>query len=277
MWGFNSAEFEKGSHAGEIDGPLDDPYVFARKRGIPVNSLDDYLALLDQLFSEAKENDAVCLKSELAYARSLDFEKVSKERAARVFGRPRSELTPQEIKEFEDFVMWRLAELSAKYELPFQIHTGDALIQGSNPMLLVNLIDGNPKTKFILFHGGYPWVGETGAIAMRYPTRVWIDSVWLPTLSYYTAKRAFHEWLDVVPSNHIMWGGDGKSAEDVYGATEVMRRCWAEVLAEKVDRGDLSEESALQIGRQILRENALELFPQLKAALWKGKREMNPP
>jgi hypothetical protein len=277
VWGFNPSEFEKGAHAGEIMGPLDDPFLFARKRGLPLNSLNDYLKLLDRMFSEAKESNAVCLKSELAYARTLQFENVPKERAAKAFGRPRSELTPHEIKDFEDFVMWRLAELSAKYDLPFQIHTGDALLEGSNPMLLVGLIDGNPKTKFILLHGGFPWVGETGAIVVRFPTRVWIDSVWLPTLSYNTAKRAFHEWLDVVPSNHIMWGGDGKSAEDVYGATEIMRRCWAEVLAEKVDRGDLSEETALQIGRQILRENALELFPQLKAGLWKGKRKMTPP
>jgi hypothetical protein len=46
------------------------------------------------------------------------------------------------------------------------------------------------------------------------------------------------------------------------------------VLAEKVARGDLLEEHAAGIGRQILRENALELFPQLRSRLWKhtGKR-----
>jgi hypothetical protein len=35
-----------------------------------------------------------------------------------------------------------------------------------------------------------------------------------------------------------------------------MRAAVAEVLAEKVDRGDLSEDHAARIGRQILRENA---------------------
>jgi len=43
------------------------------------------------------------------------------------------------------------------------------------------------------------------------------------------------------------------------------------VLAEKVIAGDLTEEHALAIGRQIMRENALELFPQLKERLWKHK------
>ena len=79
------------------------------------------------------------------------------------------------------------------------------------------------------------------------------------------AKRAFHEWLEVMPSDRIMWGADCNHAEGIYGATEFTRRCLAEVLAEKVDRGDLREEHALRIGRQILRDNALALFPQLKA------------
>ena len=201
----------------------------------------------------------------------LRFENVPKDRAARGFGHPRSELTADEIKDFEDFIMWRLVELSARHGLPFQIHTGHGRIQGSNPMNLVDLIEANPRTKFILFHGGFPWVGETGIILMRHSSHVWLDSVWMPTLSYATSKRAFHEWLDVMPSSRIMWGADANHAEGIYGATEMTRRCLAEVLAERVDRGDLREEHALEIGRQVLRENALALFPQLKERLWKHK------
>jgi hypothetical protein len=37
------------------------------------------------------------------------------------------------------------------------------------------------------------------------------------------------------------------------------------VLAEKVAWGQLTEEHALRIGRQILRDNALKLFPQLRS------------
>src|SRR5206468_2506650 len=168
-----------------------------------------------------------CLKTTLAYQRTLRFENVSKERAAQAFGRPRKELTESQIQDFEDFIMWRLVELSAKYNLPFQIHTGDARIQGSDPMLLVDLIAANPKTKFILFHGGYPWIGETGMIvakATQGSANVWIDSVWLTTISYSTAKRAFHEWLEVMPSDRIMWG-DCNHAEGIYGATELTSRC----------------------------------------------------
>jgi hypothetical protein len=271
---FNVTPLVRGFHASEFRQPLDSPYEFAKKHGLPVDSFDDYLKVLDRLFLEAKDHGAVCLKTTLAYERTLLFDNVPRERAEAAFGKRRSALTAAQIKEFEDFIMWRLCELSAKYELPFQIHTGDARIQGSNPMLLVDLIAANPKTKFILFHGGYPWIGETGAIVMHHASHVWIDSCWLPTISYTMAKRAFHEWLEVMPSNRIMWGADCNHAEGIYGATVFTRRCLAEVLAEKVDRSELLEEHAARIGRQILRENALELFPQLRARLWKqtGKR-----
>jgi predicted TIM-barrel fold metal-dependent hydrolase len=272
---FNVTRLVRGFHPSEFEtrGPWagDDPYAFAKKHGLPTETLDDYLAVINRLFVEAKDKGIVCLKCTLAYMRSLRFENVAKEKAAAAFGVRQSQLAPDQIKDFEDFIMWRLCELSAKYELPFQIHTGQARIQGSNPMNLVDLIEANPKTKFILFHGGFPWVGEMGVIVQKNWPHVWVDSVWLPELSYSTAKRAFHEWLDAFPSNRIMWGADCNNAEGIYGATEYHRRCISEVLAEKVMAGDLTEEHALAIGRQIMRDNALELFPQLKDRLWKQK------
>lgn len=270
---FNVTPLVYGHHASEFEKSADSPYVFAEKHGLALDSLDDYLKVVNHMFLTAKDAGAVCLKTTLAYQRTLRFENVKKEQAAKAFGKRRTVLTPKESKDFQDFIMWRLVELSAKYELPFQIHTGQARIQGSNPMLLVDLIEANPKTKFILFHGGFPWVGETGVIVMRHWYHVWIDSVWMPTLSYSMAKRAYHEWLEVMPSNRIMWGADCNHGEGIYGATEFTRRCISEVLAEKVDRGDLTEKHALRIGRQILRDNALELFPQLKDRLWKHKQK----
>jgi predicted TIM-barrel fold metal-dependent hydrolase len=259
----------KGTHADQFASALDSPFVFAEREGLPVKTLDDYLAVLDAIFAKAVAADAACLKTTLAYQRSLRFENVARERAESLFGRSKAQLTADEQRDFEDFVFWRLCELSAKHDLPFQIHTGQARVQGSNPMLLVDLIEANPQTKFVLFHGGFPWVGETGVIAMRHKN-VWIDSVWLPTLSYTMAKRAYQEWLEMIPSDRIMWGADTVQAEGIYAATEYTRQCLAEALAEKVERGELREEQAMHIGRQILRENALKLFTKLRRQLWRG-------
>ena len=112
---------------------------------------------------------------------------------------------------------------------------------------------------------------------MRHGSHTWINSCWLPTLSYTTAKRAYHEWLEIVPSDRIMWGADCVHAEGVYATTRLTRHCLAEVLAEKVDRGEISEDRARRIGKQILRDNALKLFPKLKGRLWKSKAEPNAP
>lgn len=99
---------------------------------------------------------------------------------------------------------------------------------------------------------------------------VWIDSNWLPNISYTMAKRAFHEWLEEMSSNRIMWGTDSHHAEGIYSGAEMTRRCLAEVLSEKIERGDLTMEEAQRIGRQIMRDNALALFPQLRGKLWKN-------
>lgn len=255
-------------HPDRTSSRSDSPFAYAQQKGLPTETFDEFLAVIDVLFAEAVGADAVCLKSTQAYDRTIDYRRVTREQAAAVYGKSSKETTEEEQKQFEDFMFWHTCQLSAKYELPFQIHTGDARIQGSNPMLLVDVIEANPQTKFILFHGGYPWIGETGAIANKH-RNVWIDSCWLPTISYTMARRAYQEWLDVVPSDRIMWGADAHDAEGIYAATEITRQCLAEALAGKVQRGQLLEEHAVQIGHQILRDNALQLFPKLERMLWR--------
>ena len=44
-------------------------------------------------------------------------------------------------------------------------------------------------------------------------------------------------------------------------------------LAEKVERGELREDHARRIARQIMRENALALFPSLRQRLWRTPKE----
>jgi len=263
----NVTSLVRASHPSRA-GEKDNPFQYAKKHGLPMDTLDDYLEVVEAIFQAAVKRGCVCLKATHAYERTLDFEKVPKARAAVAFGKPRDQVTAEEQKDFEDFMFWHITALGAKHNLPFQIHTGQARIQGSNPMLLVDLIAGNPKTKFILFHGGFPWVGESAVIAQRY-RNVWLDSCWLPTLSYSMARRAYQEWLDAIPADRIMWGSDCVHPEGTYGATVLTRRCVAEALAEKVVRGELRIEHAEAIGRKIVRENALKLFPQLKSRLWR--------
>ena len=99
-----------------------------------VETLEDYLAVLDLLCKEAKERGAVCLTDDdTAYDRTLQFDNVPEARASRAFGRKRSELAPQEIKDFQDFIMWKLVAFAARHDLSYQIHTGMGRVQGFEP------------------------------------------------------------------------------------------------------------------------------------------------
>jgi hypothetical protein len=98
---------------------------------------------------------------------------------------------------------------------------------------------------------------------------VWIDSVWLPQLSYTIAKRAYQEWLAVAPSDRLIWGADTVNAEGIDAATVFTRQRVSEALAEKIVRQELREDQAVRIGAQIMRDKALKLFPKLRRQLWK--------
>ena len=79
-----------------------------------LQSLDDYLVVLDRLFQKAKAAGAVCLKTTLAYQRTLAVRKRAQgPRRESVRAPARPSFPAAEIKDFEDFIMWRLVELSA--------------------------------------------------------------------------------------------------------------------------------------------------------------------
>ena len=79
---FNVGFLLNGFHPSEFKEPSSDPYRFGRERGIDVESLDDYLLVMERAFQTVREHGAVGLK--LHTARSLRFENVEKERAARL-------------------------------------------------------------------------------------------------------------------------------------------------------------------------------------------------
>lgn len=259
--GFHITEFQG---AAPLAGKAINPYEYAQQNHIPLSDFDDYLAVVEHMVRSAKRVGVVCLKHALAYYRDLNFPKTEKTEAACAFGRARSDLSALEVRNFQNYLMWYLTDLSAKYGLPMQIHTGPGCIPGTNPMQLVDLIEANPHTHFILLHGGYPWVQEIAALVLRFPHNVWVDSCWLPLISDHLAVRAIQEWLDVIPANRIMWGGDCLHVEGIYGAVRLTQAVLARCLVERVEEGALDEADADFIGRQILRDSALALFPQLQ-------------
>ncbi|MFH1943482.1 MAG: amidohydrolase family protein [bacterium] len=239
-------------------------YRLAAKKGFAIRTLDDYLAFTDRLFQEFLDNGVVCLKNSMAYGRTLDYEYVTYERAKGLFLREASTLSDAEKKNLQDFMFHWIIQKSIEVKLPIQIHTGylagnGNTLENSRPTKLNALFLRYPKATFVLFHGGYPWTGEYGALGKMFPN-VYLDLVWLPQISREAAVRALDEMLDCVPYNKFFWGGDCHFIEESVGSLEFGKDVVAHVLAGRIERGLLTEDVAFEIARRIFRENAISVF-----------------
>ncbi len=239
-------------------------YEKASEDGFSINTLADYLSYCDLLFQKNIENNAVCLKSSLAYSRTLEYDEVTFEEARDLFSQSPANLNWEEAKKIQDYLFHWIVQKSIEYELPIQIHTGFLAgdgnsLENSHPLKLNNLFSNYPEARFVLFHGGYPWTSEFIAMGKMFQN-VYLDLVWLPQISREKAVLALDEMLDCVPYNKIFWGGDCAFIEEATGSLEFAKSVIAETLSKRIERGLLTKDVAFEIIECILRENAIEVF-----------------
>ncbi len=241
---------------------------YAAKHGRTVRCLDDWLALLDLEFKEILARGCfVGLKNAQAYDRPLSFEVVPRERAERVFGTllAAGSLRFEDRKPLEDFMFHEIAARAGKLGLPVQIHTGLQAGPGnelgrSHPLLLLPLVQAHPDTRFVLFHGSFPYMAELGVLAKNY-RNVYIDMCWMPAISTGESRQWLARWLETVPVNKIMaFGGDYLFPEGTYAHSRLARAVVAGALGDMVESTALSLEEALWAAPRLLRANAIECF-----------------
>jgi predicted TIM-barrel fold metal-dependent hydrolase len=161
--------------------------------------------------------------------------------------------------------MTRVLTGVAKNKKPIQFHTGNQqswnTVANSNPLGLNRLLVSGRwwDVKFVVLHGGYPYVRE--AITMtRYFGNCYLDLAWMVLFSPAAARDALGEALDIVPADRLTMGSDTANLEEMYGTIKFTRRVLAEVLADKVRNGYLTEDLALALGRRVLHTNGMELY-----------------
>ncbi len=238
--------------------------TLANEWKITLDDLDAYLALVDLAIGKYKTQGAPAVKIGTAYERILFFEKVSKNEAARLYGKRPETLTPREQKRLQDFVAHYTIRQATTHGLPVQIHTGILarnanVLDNTNPQHLNNLFLLYPDTRFVLLHFSFPFVGEAFSLAKMFPN-VYLDFCWVPMLSKSAATQALDQCFDLVPTNKIMWGGDAFRVEEAYAGACAAREVVASVLASRIDRGDLNIETALNIAHAVFHDNARDLF-----------------
>jgi len=228
-----------------------------RLYGETPDSFDEYLLFMRRIAREKKAAGCVALKCASAYDRPLDFQPVSKERAAQAY--QSANATASEIRDFQDYVFFELCRIAVELDLPFQCHTGLGLIDRTNALMLRKAIARNPDTRFVLFHGSYPWMQDIAALASFFPN-VYTDLCWLPILSTGAAERFLDEMLDVTTADKILWGCDTWTPQESYGALLAMREVLSRVLSSRIDRGLTDMDGAQDLTRRILSENAASLY-----------------
>ncbi len=246
--------------------------------GVGITNLGGLKQAMEKSFAQSVAVGMAAVKSTIAYNRNLEFREVSEADATRDFeGMMRGErplpdgfrrLCERPFRNLEDHMFHHLIRLAEAHNYPVQLHTGlhagPNFITNSNPTLLTNLFLLYPKVRFDLFHVGYPYQSELAVLAKMFPN-VYVDFCWAHIIAPGVSRRALHECLETVPLNKIMgFGGDYNFAELSYGHAKMARRNIAQVLAGNVEAGIHSEDDAAQIGRMLLCDNPLALFPLAK-------------
>ncbi|MBR3866298.1 MAG: amidohydrolase family protein, partial [Butyricicoccus sp.] len=225
--------------------------------GREFSSAQDFLTFYEAQLRAHISDGCCAIKCAAAYDRGLHFEAVSRESADRVF--QSRAYTQADITAFQDHVVDEVCALAADLDVPMQWHTGLGCLHGTGPLSLLSLIERHPRTKFVLFHGGYPWVHEIAALMHNFGN-VYADLVWLPILSPTAAVQMLHELLEMGTADRICWGCDTKVPEESYGACIALADVLGTVLAQKTGDGYLTADEAGRIAENILYRNAQTLY-----------------
>ncbi|HTX55371.1 MAG TPA: amidohydrolase family protein [Candidatus Baltobacteraceae bacterium] len=237
--------------------------------GVAIHSLGDLVQAMHTALDRYVVEGAAGVKIGLAYRRSIRFEKVATADAERIFNRIAAHLGEgpswEESRPLQDYMMHAVIRAAIERDLPIQIHTGlqegnENLLTNSNPTLLTNLFIEYREAQFDIFHGAYPYMGELLALAKNFPN-VYLDLCWLYIISPSAGARMLHEAIETLPANKIFaFGGDFIIPEGSYGHSVMARSVVSRVLAEKVEEGWMTEEEAVRLAQQMLRDNPAALF-----------------
>ena len=238
--------------------------AIAEEWEISLKEFESYLVLIDTAIEKYQDAGSPAVKIATAYERTLLFEKVSKNEAARLYAKPNADLSLSERKALQDYMAHYIIRQATSRGLPVQIHTGILarnanVIGNSNPEHLNELFLEYPDTRFVLLHFSFPYMQQAFSLAKMFPN-VYLDFCWVPMLSKKAAVTALDEFFDLVPNNKLMWGGDAFRVEEAYAAACSAREVMAAVMAERVDTGDLDLPTAEKLCRTVLYDNAKNFF-----------------
>lgn len=220
--------------------------------------IDDYVLFIRNIIKDKVKSGCVAIKNAMAYDRTLDFSEGSRNKARQVFEN-RENITETDIRHFQDYIFQEICMVAAELDIPVQCHTGMGRLEKTNALNLLNIIKSNPDTKFVLFHGGFPWTDDIAGLLHTHQN-VYCDLCWLPIVSPTAAEYTLHQLIEIGTSDKISWGCDTWTSEESYGAKIALNNVLAGVLAEKVEKKYFNINDAECIIKNILYGNPKSLY-----------------
>ena len=243
-------------------------------KAIPA-TLGDYLRLVvTPTLERHKQQGAVAEKFELAYLRSFDIGDPSREDAASIYAKWSKSGRPDlaSYKLLQDYLLHYIAHECGRLGLAVHLHSmsgGGSYfdIAGGNPLLLEPFFNDSHlrNTRFVLLHGGWPFVREAGALLQK--PNVYLDiSQQVLTFPPRTLAGWLREWLETFPDK-VLFGTDGYPFSDSMGweeatwiASHNARDALGLALSGMMHDGEISRERAAKIAEEVLHENAEGLY-----------------
>jgi uncharacterized protein len=243
-------------------------------RSIPA-TLDQYLGQVVIPTLERQRNQgAVAEKFEVAYLRSFNFSNPPREQAATVYarwasgGRP----DPAGYKLLQDFLFRTIARECGRLGMAVHLHgmAGGGRyydIAGTNPLLLESVLNDPTlqDTRFVLLHGGWPFVREAGALLQR--PNFFLDlSQETLTFPPHTLAGWLRVWLETYPDK-VLFGTDGYPYSDSLGWEESTwiaarngREALGIALTGMLRDGEISRTRANAIATEVMRTTAEKIY-----------------
>ncbi|RXH58336.1 amidohydrolase 2 [Granulicella sibirica] len=242
--------------------------------GVPA-TLEEYLSqVVTPTLKAQKAGGAVAEKFEVAYLRGFDFSDPTQMEAEKIYAKWRGQSYPNEAdyKVLQDFLFRYIARECGRLGMAVHLHAmagggGYFGVAGANPLLLEPLFDDARlrKTKFVLLHGGWPFVREAGALLQK--PNVYLDlSQETLTFSPRTLSGWLREWLETYPEK-VLFGTDGYPYSDGMGweestwiASKNGREALGLALTGMMRDGEVTRARAEAIAAMVMRGSAEGLY-----------------
>ncbi len=237
-------------------------------------TLNDALARLTAEIAAAPERGIVGLKSIAAYRSGLAIAAPSTEQRRRA-GVAYTHLRDRALrggsgrladKDLVDTLVWTAVEAAVPRRLPLQFHVAlgddDIVLTQNDPSLMRALLAHRPfhDVPIVLLHC-YPYHRQAAYLASVY-AHVYVDLGLAIPLVGPGADRVLAETLELTPTNQLLASTDGHmTPEFQWFGVLVWRWALARVLGDYREARIVGDDEALTIASDILRDNALRLYP----------------